>query len=175
MYVDNYKKIKIAHKRISAVLLAAALILVTGLSFAQASVSIGIVTGYVTATSADGEVKRVKDGEELKEGDVINTGNESKVSIVLANGETITLGPLDSYTVGQIANKGSGGTFAPRSLTNKSPTLSTATSAGGGISDPNAAPVTTPPAVTPDPVVTPDPDPAPDPTPTTPPPGGSPT
>lgn len=94
--------------------------------------SVSNVSGYVTVTNADGEVKRLKDGDKLNSGDIINTGNDSGVLISLANGETITLGALASYSVGQSDDSGNGA-FAQRSLGGNSPTLSTATSAGGGV------------------------------------------
>jgi len=95
------------------------------------------VSGYVTVTSPDGEVKRLKSGDALEDGHVINTGNNSGIEIKLPSGESITLGSLASYTVGKEASTSSGGSFAQRSLGGKSPTLSTATSAGGGFSSTN--------------------------------------
>jgi len=92
------------------------------------------VSGYVTKTSDNGEKKRLAPEDHLIDGNIITTGENSSVLLLLANGQTITLGPLASYTVGQkvVGNGISGGVGAVSSAA-ASPTLSTATSAGGGI------------------------------------------
>lgn len=131
--------LKNAFKVIASIATATLLLMSTGAAFAESSVaSVSGLTGYATVTNADGEVKRVANGDELNEGDVLNTGADSAVSIVLANGETLTIGQLESYTVSESVAKNSsaGDGFAQRSLNTKSPSLSTATSAGGGISAP---------------------------------------
>ncbi len=129
-------------KYLSASLIAAILLVATNISIAADTHSANEVSGHVTATSADGSVKRLKSGDEVEDGDVINTGTESNVSITLANGEIVAVGPLSTYIVGESA-KGTGGAFANISSNTKSPSLSTATSAGGGIDNQDAP--TTPP------------------------------
>lgn len=128
-------------KKVNAtgVLAIALLLLVsTNSAFAQdAAASINNVAGYATVTTANGDTKRLAEGDELMEGDILNTGANSSASITLANGEVIQLGELATYTVGAVAGTNNeSGVFAQRSLSTKSPTLSTATSAGGGISAP---------------------------------------
>jgi hypothetical protein len=161
-----YLKYKNTIKQLSGALLAALFLLNSGALLANEASAITAITGYVTVTALNGDTKRLALGDKLKNGDVVNTGNESSVSITLANGEVVTLGGLARYTVGG-QNDAGGGAFANRSLSDKSPTLSTATSAGGGIVQDNEVP-----PVTPTPPAPVDP-PAPTP-PTTPPPGGSP-
>jgi len=160
-------------KYLSGSLIAAFVLITTNIAIAADTNSTSAVSGYVTVTSIDGDTKRVSFGDKFNDGDVINTGSESSISIALANGEVITIGALSSYTIGKntaINNKVGG--FANRSLSTKSPTLSTATSAGGIIT-PDAPAPTVPPAPAPAPTAPPAPTPpAP---PTTPPTGGSPT
>lgn len=121
-----------------SILTLAFLLLVSASSaFANSTTaSIDNITGYATVTTANGDVKRLANGDTLNEGDVLNTGSESSASITLANGDVIKLGEKDTYTIAGTSSEG--GTFAQRSLSTKQPTLSTATSAGGGV----AAPVT---------------------------------
>lgn len=129
-------------KRVNAYsILAISFLFLSSTNFASAqqdaAASISNLSGYVTATSADGEVRRLVDGDKLMEGDVLNTGNESSVLITLNSGEIIKLGELANYTIDAVQDaKKDTDVFAQRSLINKSPTLSTATSAGGGISAP---------------------------------------
>jgi len=118
-------------KYISNALLAALLLIATSSAFAEDTNSIDAVSGYVTVTSSNGDVKRSKPGDTLKEGDIITTGADSSASIILADGSVVNISELSSYTIG----KDQGGKFAPRSLSTNSPTLSTATSAGGGVID----------------------------------------
>ena len=61
--------------------------------------SVDSVSGYVTATNKNGEVRRLNKGDTLQDGDVINTGNESSITITLSNGDKVVLGALKSYTV----------------------------------------------------------------------------
>ncbi len=110
-------------------------------SAAQA-VTIGSVEGHVTVTMPNGEVKRLEAGDTVEAG-ILNTGNNSSASLTLANGEVINLGSLASYTIGGSNEVGNNGpSFGQRSLSAKSPTLSTATTAGGAIGQDN--PSTTP-------------------------------
>jgi hypothetical protein len=128
-------------KHLNSTLIAAALFMATSVVFAAGSASTSVVSGYVTATSTDGQVTRVESGDEHEAGVQITTGENSSVSIVLANGEVVEVGPLSTYIVGKSAesdDKGDG--FAKRSLNSKSPTLSTATSAGGGIAPTTPSP-----------------------------------
>lgn len=112
--------------------IAVLLLITASSSFADEAGQADAVVGYVTVTNSDGEVKRLKDGDSLEYGDIINTGEESSVTIVLASGETITLSALQTYTVAKGAGTGDDGSpYAERSLSTGSPTLSTATSAGG--------------------------------------------
>lgn len=127
-----YSQYKSAINYVSSALLAALLLIAAGNAFAEGnSASVSEVTGYVTVTDKDGKVKRLEAGDKLEDGTVINTGNDSGVSILLANGETVTLGALSSYTLGK--GYGSTGGFAQRSLGGNTPTLSTSTTAGGVI------------------------------------------
>ncbi|RBP52947.1 hypothetical protein [Arenicella xantha] len=123
-----------------SVVLTTTLLLLTSASSAfgnSRAASIESLIGYVTATNSNGEVKRLTDSDTLNEGDVLNTGSASSISITLANGDLIQLGELDTYTVGAADDtKNKGGSFAQRSLNKKSPTLSTAISAGGGVAVP---------------------------------------
>ena len=125
-----YIKYENTLKRLSCTLIAALLLVTASSSFAEGAINVEAVVGYVTVTNADGEVKRLKSGDTVENGDIITTGEESSVSIILANGKTITLGASQTYTVGKNSDDGNGA-FAPRSLSTGSPTLSTATSAGG--------------------------------------------
>ncbi len=99
---------------------------------ATAAITVGDISGYVTATNKDGEVKRLKSGDTLNEGDVVNTGNDSSVTILTDGGTVLaSLGALASYAIN--SELATSDKFAPRTLNGKSPTLSTGTSAGGGI------------------------------------------
>lgn len=129
MHSSLYKN---AIKYVSSALLAVILLMATGNLFAEGNgASVSDVSGYVTVTNKDGDVKRLKAGDSLKDGEVVNTGNDSGISILLASGETLTLGAQSSYTVG--GSVGSGDKFAHRSLGGNAPTLSTSTTAGGTI------------------------------------------
>jgi hypothetical protein len=135
-----YLQYKNTLKHVSCVLIAALLLVFVGAAQAD---SVGAITGYATVTSANGDTKRLKLGDTLEVGDVVNTGNESSITIVLANGTTITLGSLQTYTVVKGSDGGGDNGFAPSSLSSKSPTLSTATSAGGSVEttpDPGGSP-----------------------------------
>jgi len=125
------------------VLLSVALFCAAALCVSAQAATVGSATGYVTATTIDGQVKRVAVGDKLVPGEVINTGNESEVTLTLANGEVITLGPLASYKITG-ADSGNGAAFGQRGLNSNSPVLSTATSAGGGIIDSTDTPTTPP-------------------------------
>lgn len=166
-----YLKYKNTIKQLSGALLAALFLLNSGALLANEAGAITAITGYATVTASNGDTRRLALGDKLENGDVVDTGNESSVSITLANGEVVKLGGLASYTVGG-QNNADGGTFANRSLSKKSPTLSTATSAGGGIVQDNETPTPPVPVDPPTPVDPPAPTP---PAPTTPPPAGSPT
>ena len=171
-----YLKYKNTIKQMSGALLAALFLLNSGALLANEAGAITAITGYATVTTSNGDTKRLALGDKLENGDVVNTGNESGVSITLANGEVVVLGGLASYTVGG-QNDADGGTVGNRSLSNKSPTLSTATSAGGGIEVPPVTPTPpapTPPAPTPPAPTPPAPTPPVPTPPTTPPPSGSP-
>lgn len=126
------------------IFMAIVLLFLAQTSLAQDAGTISAVDGYVTVTSANGETKRVEAGDTVQNGDVVNTGNESAATIVLANGKTITLGSLDSYTVNGGPANGEGDSVAPTSLNNTTPTLSTATSAGGSLITPTDDAPTTP-------------------------------
>lgn len=96
-------------------------------------VSFTDLSGYVTVTTADGDVKRLKKGDTLNEGDVINTGDDSSVTVTLDSGEVVTLGGNDTFRVPS-PRQSAGSSFAQRSSGTKLPTLSSPTSAGGGAS-----------------------------------------
>jgi len=125
---------KNAKKYLRNTFIATLLVLVSGIVFAEETAKISAISGYVTVTSSDGEVRRLKDGDTIKEGDVINTGEDSTVTITLANGEIVNLGSSVVYNFGQASSE-TEGAFAKRSFTTGSPVLSTATSSGGGIND----------------------------------------
>ena len=128
MYLQNKNTLK----HLSCILIAGLLLVTAGAALAAQAGSADAVVGYVTVTNTNGDVKRLNDGDTLEVGDVVTTGEDSSVSIVLANGETITLGASQSYTLVKGSDGGDGG-FAGRSLSSKSPSLSTATSAGGSV------------------------------------------
>ncbi|MFT6032318.1 MAG: hypothetical protein ACI854_000847 [Arenicella sp.] len=132
-----YLQYKNTVKHFNNALLATLLLLIASTSFAGEVGSVGEVVGYATVVSAGGEVRRLKSGDKLEEGDVINAGSDSSVVITLNNGEVVTIGPQASYTIAY-TNAGNGGAFAKQSLGNgsSSPTLATGSSAGG------SAPVT---------------------------------
>ncbi len=128
MYINH----KNTFKHISHVLIAVLILIISGTSFAEGdSASASDVSGYVTVTDKNGQVKRVQTGDKLEDGDVINTGNDSGVAILLADGSTVTLGPQSNYTIGDSDSYGGG--LAQRPLSGNSPTLSTSITAGGAI------------------------------------------
>lgn len=131
-------------KRLSCILIATLLLVATGTSFAEEAGKIEAFTGFVTVTNSDGEVRRLKPEDTFEDGDIISTGEESSVTFVLANGETITLGASETYTIAQSSDDsyGSEGKFAKRPLSSKSPILSAG--AGGDLSQGIDAPATTP-------------------------------
>lgn len=109
-------------------------------SFAKASsASVNSLAGYVTITEKNGDIKRLAELDSLSEGGIVTTGSKSSISITLANGEIIELGESDTYTIPAGENTDNNA-FAQRSLSKKSPTLSTATSAGGRIETQSPAP-----------------------------------
>ena len=126
-----YLQYKNTLRHLSCILIAALLLVTAGASLAAQAGTVGTVVGYVTVTNANGDTKRLKDGDTLEIGDVITTGDDSSATFVLANGETITLGASQTYTVAKSSDGDS--PFAGRPLSNKSPSLSTATSAGGSV------------------------------------------
>lgn len=151
-------------------------LILSGQAYADSKTAATItsLSGYVTVTDADGNVRRLKEGDTLEVGHIINTGNDSTVSITLSNGDIITLNSLGNYTVPGHNDPGNnnGGAFAQRTLSAGSLNLSTGTSAGGtSPTTPNPEPPATPPA-DPTPPQTPPQTPAPPPA--TPAPGGSP-
>jgi len=133
---------KLVFSRVKAVFFASLLSLGVGQVWADSAVIVASVSGYVTVTDSEGETKRLKDGDKVEAGSVINTGSGSGVIITLPDGKVVNLGELDSFAVTPGAGDGSGGAFAQGSFSSKpgSPTLSTATSAGGGVN--NGAPTT---------------------------------
>ena len=132
MYLTHKFTLK---RLISVCLVVIATLLATTVSHANQSGTVSSVSGYVTVTTPDGEVRRLKAGDKVNDGDVINTGDNSSAVIELDNGEKITLGAVQSYALGQPVAAGKGENFANRSLGGKSPTLSTSANAGGGTSE----------------------------------------
>lgn len=112
---------------------AVVLMLLCGISFAANAVSISTATGYVTVTSSNGDKKRLAEGDELNDGDVITTGGESSVTFTLEDGTLISLGALETYSFVASGAKDGNGIFASRSLSSSKNSLSTATSAGGTV------------------------------------------
>ena len=92
-------------------------------------VAISAISGFVTATSVNGDVRRLKSGDPLEHGDVITTGEGASASISYDDGSNINLDALASHTI-SYGNTG-GGAFVQRTLGAGSTKLSTATSAGG--------------------------------------------
>jgi len=100
------------------------------------------VSGYATITDSNGEVRRLKEGDTVDEGDKISTGNDSSLQLILSNGKVFTLGALENFTFSQaaasnLASSGSGSAPAnlsgknSKSLSRSSSSLSAAVSAGG--------------------------------------------
>ena len=127
----NLQFIDIVKRTVSS-LMAALLLITAGVVMAADSATVQSVSGYVTTLSDNGEKKRLKSGDQLDEGQTVYTGENSSALLLLSNGQTITLAPLSSYAIGEkiVGNGISGGTGSVSS-TPASPTLSTATSAGG--------------------------------------------
>lgn len=96
--------------------------------------TISAISGFVTATSIDGEVRRLKNGDPLEHGDVITTGEGASASISYDDGSRISLTALASHTI-DYGNTGDGA-FVQRTLGAGSTKLTTATSAGGTTSIP---------------------------------------
>ena len=145
--IEVQQKYKNKTKHLGNVLVAAFFLMISGVSLAQNTHSASAVSGYVTVTSSDGSTRRVNVGDEFQDGDIIATGEGSSATIVLADGTVINLDESSTYKIGGDSSGGDdddvgggggygdGDTTPPGSATSKSPTLSTATSAGGGISD----------------------------------------
>ena len=74
---------------VTSILAVAVLLLISATSaFAKDNTaSIDNLTGYATVTDVNGDVKRLANGDTLNEGDVLNTGAGSAVSITLASGK----------------------------------------------------------------------------------------
>ena len=121
-----------SHRIVKVAVLFISLI-VTSNAFAEHA-AISAISGFVTATNVDGEVRRLKSGDPLEHGDVITTGEDASASISYNDGTAISLNALASHTI----NYGStgGGAFVQRTLGAGSTKLSTATSAGGTTSVP---------------------------------------
>lgn len=129
-------QLKITLKQASKVLITTLLLTISSVSLANNEASIHSLSGFVTITEQNGDVRRAQPTDKLHVGDTINTGNESQIIFILGNGKRVELGSLESYTIKESdKDQNSGEIFAGRSLSNKSPTLSTATSAGGGVAD----------------------------------------
>jgi hypothetical protein len=116
-----------SHRIVTVAVLFISLI-ATNNAFAEPA-SITAISGFVTATNADGEVRRLKTGDALEHGDVITTGDGASASISYSDGSTTNLNALESHTVNY--GNADGGAFAQRTLGAGATNLSTATSAGG--------------------------------------------
>ena len=125
---------------------AIALLIITWSAYVYAdqAATIDSLSGHVTVALTNGDVKLLKEGDTIESG-VLNTGSDSSISLTLSNGEVVTLGSLATYTLNASYDSTDKGlAFAQRSLSSGSPTLSTATSAGGAINQDTDVPPTTP-------------------------------
>ena len=99
------------------------------------------VVGYATITGGNGEVSRLSNGDSINEGDTISTGKDSSIDLLLPNGRTVVVGPLQTFLFSlEIAsnlpsapNLGSG---QGQTLSKSTSPLSAATSAGGTAGSP---------------------------------------
>jgi len=103
------------------------------------------VSGYVTVTDNNGKVLRLQEGDKVKEGNIINTGKDSSLTLLLQNRQIITLGALETLTLtpkisansGYISSTGgssgsdSSSSSTGSNLSKGSSSLSAAVSAGG--------------------------------------------
>jgi len=96
------------------------------------------LTGYATVTAINGDVRRLKVGDTIKQGDRINTGNNSSLELLLSNGESYVIGPLQvfTYNIESVASLSPSTTPSSlskngKNLSRGSSSLSTAISAGG--------------------------------------------
>jgi len=137
---DNSMKQNI-YKTISTFLLALSIALLSMPTHAQVQDNNGTVSsvnGYATVTDSDGNVKRLKEGDSINIGDVINTGSTSSLEITLSDGQVISIGELASFTFSNAAIAASiadadlgSGSSGTASLGQGSSSLSAAVSAGG--------------------------------------------
>jgi hypothetical protein len=123
---------KFSHRIVKVAVLFISLIATSNVFAEHAAIS--TISGFVTATNVDGEVRRLKSGDALEHGDVITTGEDASASISYNDGTTISLNALASHTISY--GNADGGAFVQRTLSAGSKKLSTATSAGGSISVP---------------------------------------
>lgn len=128
-------------KKASALILtffAVVLFSISSTVHAQNGATVSSINGYATVTDSEGNVKRLKSGDAIKEGDIISTGSSSSLELTLADGRIVSIGELASFKFNADAiaglpsadNLGSGSTGTVK-LTEGSTSLSAAVSAGG--------------------------------------------